>query len=238
MKNIIVFGVERSGTTCLNEIIARYLWEAYGDHYTIYNEFFNRELCKYITRKTSKTYPIMSLKETEERITKTMGNHTLKSPMLTKLHGSDIRQMSTEKEILEFITKTADVVFIERKDIMDQVLSVAIANRTGIWASYKEYRKYTSYKVLHSDFAQIYLSRKMYDVYKTFLPDPIGTIEYNNISKLGEIQILKNLGFNDEDILSNLDFTGMGIKLIEKEQKWKLLENKEEVLEWYDLYFG
>lgn len=59
MKNIIVFGMARSGTSYVNQLIARYLWLKYGDGgYHLFDEFLTpifvdikmASLMKYIFR--------------------------------------------------------------------------------------------------------------------------------------------------------------------------------------------
>lgn len=238
MKNIIVFGVARSGTTYVNQLVARYLWEAYDNHYTIFNEFFNRLLCKHITRTIHETHAKMPIEKTEDRIMNTMDNYTFDSPMLSKLHSGHLSRFTIKKNIFDFINRTADVILVERDDIMDQVLSLALARRTGIWGSPEEVNSYELYKVLQMDFAEISLGRDMLRNYKKLIPEPIGLVKYDDINKLGGIEILRKLGFDDENILSKLDLSDVSVKLIEKEQKWELLFNKEEAEKWYELYFG
>ena len=188
--------------------------------YDLYDEFFSNDIAK-ITNDLDLEYT-----NTAPLITR------LQNPILSKAHVNHLNDSLIE------ILDESEFVLVEREDVLDQVLSQALATAADRWNNKHtesiEAFNYPRYILSRDMFEHHLKCRELYTETKDTFKNVLGTVHYEDIGKVSCVDILKNLGFNNEDVLSKIDESKLFKKLISREDKLSLLENYYEVKIWCD----
>ncbi len=241
MKNIIIFGMVRTGTTYIHHLVSYYMLLKYPNRYTIFDEFFNTTLQELVPCDDTKKFKYIRLhdssstKETENRVS----NYLINKPIITKLHSDDTINFKSKTELYEHLNKTSKFIITERDDMLDIVLSYALAQHTDTWnVTNKKDLTYPQIEISKDMFLEILQWKKEHDTLKQYFLDIIGVVNYTDIQEQNHTSILRRLGFNDKETFSKMDNFGVPVKLLTKEQKLNLITNLNDALNWHDEIFG
>lgn len=132
-------------------------------------------------------------------------------------------------------------ILIERRDLLDQILSETIANRTRVYSGKHKRSEYQPYHVELSAldcslkrYKEVYFNRKkdIKRIYKTIYYEDFAALE-------NKFEVLHLLGFDDwrdyvnvSDPKVEAQMRNTHIKLLTREDKLRLLVNRDEVLHW------
>lgn len=199
MKNIIIYGLNRTGSTYVQRLVTHYTWLKYGKHYTIFDEFFSNTLNKYIRHyETANRGGIVSegvkhdfyemattanTEETDQRILDTLNNYNEETPMLTKLHVGNLIDSPIKQYVYDYLNETSEFILIERDDTLNLVLSLAVARLAGMNNTHSEKNipNYPRYSVTRDMFIEVYRWKYDYEQQKQKLKNIKGTINFNDI---------------------------------------------------------
>ncbi len=199
MKNIIIYGLNRTGSSYVHRLVTHYLWLKYGKHYTIFDEFFSNTVNKYIRHyETSNRGGIVSegvkrgfyemesttvTEETEKRILDTLSNYNEETPMMTKLHVGNLIDSPIKQHVYDYLNETSEFILVERDDMLNLVLSLTLARLTGVYNphSNRQIPNYPRYSVTRDTFVEVFRWKYDYEQYKQSLKNIRGTINFNDI---------------------------------------------------------
>lgn len=157
--------------------------------------------------------------------------------MLTKIHSGRLASIPKKEGIFAYLNNTSDFVLVERDDLLDVVMSLTLAHQTDQWNNLGKLRyEYTPFTVEKKRISEVLGWKREYDFYKEKITNVLGVVKYENIGSSHHTDMLRHLGFNDEEILSKVGMRRLPVKLITKERKLELLENYSEVMEWFEEY--
>lgn len=210
MKNIIIFGLSRSGTTYVHRLVTRYLWLKHQKQYSMFNEFFSDTVSKYIgcyvtynrggviTNERRRSYMNLGIdsnaQETEQRILDKLNNYDEEFPMMTKLHVDNFIDLPVKQQVYDRLNETSEFILVERNDLLNVVLSLTLARNTGVYNVYgdKKIPKYKRYSVTRDTFIEVFRWKYDYEKYKKSLKNIIGIINFDDMGISGTERVVNN----------------------------------------------
>ncbi|MCM2277000.1 MAG: hypothetical protein NDJ89_02875 [Oligoflexia bacterium] len=140
------------------------------------------------------------------------------------------RSPATE-EIFSWLAGNARWVFLERRDLFEQLLSFLVTQARGVWYEARPVRVPDG--SLHAHFGSFALFRKMMSVYRWFknIMKPETVLEYEDFCSLGPAAFLARAGFENT---RECDYSkALSVPIQNRGSKLALFDNPEEIRSWY-----
>lgn len=225
-SNFIIFSLPRVGSSFFYSVLLHHLESATGLH-----EYFNPnrkiEILEGVLTTQYQTIP-PTITDRKKEMNKRLSLLLRHNPRnyIMKLQPSHI-----SSDIFDAL-KAEQWICIERRDVLDQFLSYAIAKKNNFWNTNKfyelnEYKKHLSNSIIERKYFEIFkMSVDIYNEYKCKIKSP--TIYYEDIIKYNTFEILSLIGLKT----SENKLPKSTIKVLTKDEKINLVSNLDEVKDW------
>lgn len=216
---------QRSGSSLLYEIMAPYHERTLSECFNPSDEFSIVEVDEKLDILSHERREKKDVQTREERIALVKRYHH--QDYFIKVFGIDLKN----KEIFDYTREHYQFVAIERRNTLETVLSGLVASKHWL---FNDYEKRDLLKTFYKPFVANYryfnymtTSLRSYYTYKPFL-NITKTFVYEDIIGLDRNSILAELGLE-----LSMDTQLPLRKLLDFEDKKRLVENYDEVLYWY-----